>query len=139
MDLVLGRFITPPDEQRIPSLIDTQTAGVVFGDSRRGEPCGQGSVGGKALCRVYSYPQSGSEKTLLENYSGVSFTASSFEASPVLQDELSKLTESEGAGFHVGGTWVIPASFNHGWTMEIRKHTFDPETVSVPIGTTTPG
>jgi hypothetical protein len=96
------------------------------------------SVGGKALCRAYLY-QNATTKTLLESVDNVKFTASSFETSDIFKDELSKLNSKDGGGFHVGGTWDIPASFPYGWTLEIRKHTFDPETVSVPIGPTTPG
>jgi len=96
------------------------------------------SVGGKALCRAYKY-DGGITDSLLESCDDVEFIESSFETNPVFSTELAKLNEAENGGFHVGGTWEIPASFAYGWVLQICKHTFDPETVSVPIGTTTPG
>ena len=104
------------------------------------------SVGTKALCRGYYFSIPYDETTsldesyLLENAAGVVFTPSCFEELETFEAELGKLEEKGEVGFHVGGAWEIPASFNYyGWMLEIRKYNFDPEDVSVPIGTQTPG
>jgi hypothetical protein len=90
------------------------------------------SVGARALCKLCKYD---AKEIVLDNYNGVEFTKSSFEESDIFEKEL----ETLGTGFHVGGEWQIPALFECGWILEIRKHTFDPTTVPVPIGTKVPG
>jgi hypothetical protein len=90
------------------------------------------SVGVKAICRLCKY-DGGND--ILDGEDGVEFTESCFEELEPFATELKKF----GHGFHVGGTWKISTSFNNGWMLEIRKHNFDPEDVSVPIGTQTPG
>lgn len=93
------------------------------------------SVGARALCRGYYFPIPADVEDLLENAAGVEFTQSCFEGLEFFTTELGKLED----GFHVGGAWKIPPSFKYGWSLEIKKHNFDPEDVSVPIGTQTPG
>ena len=96
------------------------------------------AIGVKALCRVTYFSIPGDKITLPEEDMGVEFTPSCFEGLEPFSTELEKLNEP-GGDFHVGGVWQIPGSFNYGWVLEIRKHNFDPEDVSVPIGTQTPG
>jgi hypothetical protein len=89
-------------------------------------------VGARALCRLCKYDD---ESIILDHYNGVQFTESSFEESAIFEKEIKELEK----GYHVGGEWKIPASFDCGWILEIRKHTFDPEEVPVPIGPQVPG
>ncbi len=98
------------------------------------------AVGAKALCRAYKLEDEEKKTLLEEKDTGVEFIKSNFEELEPFKAELKKLE----VGFHVGGAWKIPALFKSesstlGWVLEISKHTFDPEDVSVPIGTQTPG
>lgn len=91
------------------------------------------SVGARAIC-ILRDPDDEKGRSL-DGKNGVVFTESSFEESAIFAKELKTL----GNGFHVGGEWKIPASYPGGWILEIRKHTFDPEDVPVPIGPQVPG